>query len=94
MIRVMSLKEYKKCGGEENLNEGVLPIKLSSWNEFYTTIQRIVGLGDFIWRGHECENWLLESSFDREFKKTEKKNGRGKLKEDHLEEFKNRKQAE
>jgi len=50
----MSCKEYQDNGGKGELKEGVLTIKLSAWNEFYTTVQKTIGLGEFIWRGH---NW-------------------------------------
>jgi hypothetical protein len=45
---------------------GVLTLKLTSWEEFHTIAQIFFeNRGDYIWRGHQHEKWELKSFFDR-----------------------------
>ena len=50
---------------------------VNSWNDFSGLLDKDFStsksedkfyLGDYVWRGHPCEEWKLLSSFDREFR--------------------------
>ena len=63
-IRIAQFIEYEKLGGLGKWDSGILEINLSSWDEFSFEIERLLELGDFIWRGQKCD-WPLKSKFDR-----------------------------
>jgi hypothetical protein len=65
--RVADHSDYKKNGGQAEWGDGVLPVSLRSWDEFNSEIARLVGLGDFIWRGQRLD-WPLICQFDRIFR--------------------------
>ena len=49
---------------------GVLTLKLTSWDEFHTIAQIFFdNRTDYIWRGHQNKKWELKSFFDRESSK-------------------------
>lgn len=69
-------KGYEKKSEEK----GIRTRGVDSWDEFSDRFNdkfvtkkdeasnNKLYLGDYIWRGHRCEDWRLVSSFDREFK--------------------------
>jgi len=62
--RVADHSDYKRDGGQADWDNGVLPVSLKSWDEFNKEIARLLGLGDFIWRGQRLD-WPLICQFDR-----------------------------
>jgi hypothetical protein len=63
-IRIAQYIDYQQSGGLGNWDSGILEIDLSSWDKYYTEIEKLLGIGDFIWRGQRCD-WPLTSKFDR-----------------------------
>lgn len=63
-IRVAEFSEYQKKGGQGEWNSGILKITLDSWDKFHDVTDKLLKLGDFIWRGQRCD-WSLKSKFDR-----------------------------
>ena len=62
--RVADYSEYKALGGKGDWDNGILKVRLSSWDEFHNVTTKLLDLGDFIWRGQE-QDWPLISRFDR-----------------------------
>jgi len=55
---------------DKDYENGVLKLKLNSWDEFHTITQVFFNnRTDYIWRGHQDEEWELKSFFDRESSK-------------------------
>ncbi|MDQ7093766.1 FRG domain-containing protein [Desulfosporosinus sp. PR] len=55
-----------------NLNEGIITVDLSSWEEFLCLIrEKRLHIGNYIWRGQRSIDWLLESKLERTLKKFE-----------------------
>lgn len=72
---------------KETYENGVLTIELDSWEVFYNYTTALRNYKDYIWRGHRCDNWLLESKFDRILRHNTSKD-RNKLLARHFHEFK------
>jgi hypothetical protein len=68
-FNVMKYTDYQKDRYEE-YEKGVLSIKLPSWKDFYSVVQKLQDYKDYIWRGQRCDNWPLISKFDRLFPNT------------------------
>jgi hypothetical protein len=45
--------------------DGVQTVQLESWAEFVGFLSQFVPYGNYIWRGHNQDKWLLEPSLDR-----------------------------
>ena len=73
----------KKGSQETKVTDGICTITTKSWKDFYDYISdmNMSDYKNYIWRGHRCDNWLLESTFDRFLRK--KKNA-GKNRKDLL----------
>jgi hypothetical protein len=57
---------------ESEVKDGVSRIALSSWKYFHDFVyQEMLDFRDYIWRGHRCDNWLLEPTLDRALKGVE-----------------------
>lgn len=57
-----------------NLSEGVITVNLSSWEEFSNLVTgRLLNTSNYIWRGQRSIDWLLESTWDRMLKMSDKK---------------------
>lgn len=71
---------------------GVGRVDIYSWRYFMDFVyQRMLNYETYIWRGHRCDNWLLEPTSDRfmkELGKPPRSMGAGMLLEEHLERFK------
>ena len=70
----------------EIYKNGVLTVKVTSWDNFYNYTTAIREYKDYIWRGHSCSNWKLESKFDRVFQQTNDRK-RSRLLASHLHQF-------
>jgi len=81
----MELTTHHQYGSYEN---GVLTTRLKSWGEFYNVIDSITDYQFYIWRGHRCDNWALESKFDRILREKNKHSQRDILLSNHLYKFK------
>ncbi len=68
-----------------------MTLKLTSWDDFYKAVEIFKRRTDYFWRGHRCENWKLESSFDHhpQFKDIKKRARENKLQK-ILDKFKQR----
>ena len=62
--RVAEYSKYKELGGKGDWSNGILKVDLFSWNEFHNVTEKLLDLGDFIWRG-QINDWPLISKFDR-----------------------------
>lgn len=52
---------------DKRYEDGVLRLALASWHEFLDVCQIFANnRADYIWRGHQDEDWTLKSYFDRE----------------------------
>lgn len=50
---------------------GIFRVRLTSWKYFSDFIhQEMLDYRNFIWRGQRCTDWTLESTLDRQLKKT------------------------
>lgn len=69
---------------------GIVEVKLFSWKYFLDFVyQEMLDYETYIWRGHRCDNWLLESTLDRLIKKTKiAKTKQYGFRSSHLEQFK------
>jgi len=55
------------------LNEAVITADFSSWEEFSNLVTgRLLNTSNYIWRGQRSTDWLLESTWDRILKKSDK----------------------
>lgn len=70
--------------------DGIGEVKLLSWKYFLDFIyQEMLDYETYIWRGHRCDNWLLESTLDRLIKKAKiAKTKQYGFRASHLEQFK------
>lgn len=51
---------------ESDVRDGVGVIALSSWRYFHDYVyQEMLDFRHYIWRGHRCDDWLLEPTLDR-----------------------------
>lgn len=58
---------------ESDITDGFGTITFSSWDSFYDHINKeMTDYNTYIWRGQRCDNWKLESKFDREIIKLKK----------------------
>ncbi len=62
--RVANYNDYHILGGPGEWDSGILKIELDSWDDFHNVTEKLLELGDFIWRGQRCD-WPLKSKFDR-----------------------------
>ncbi len=54
---------------DNRLGHGRWDVRLSSWKWFHDFIrQQMLIYTNFVWRGHRCEDWALESALDRELR--------------------------
>lgn len=79
----------KRWVWKETVN-GVGEVQLSSWKYFSDFVyQEMASYNAYIWRGQRCENWKLESTFDRLIRSAKVPISRyGRYREQHLEQFK------
>lgn len=71
------------------LKDGVLVVKLSSWEEFHRKVRSLKSERGYVWRGQkkdEDNGWFLRSLFDREVQSKDQQDRAKKLKR-HLENF-------
>ena len=75
---------------ESVIQDGVGEVQLLSWRYYYDFVhQRMLDYETYIWRGHRCVNWLLESTLDRLVKQAKvAKKTRWTFRQSHLEQFK------
>lgn len=73
-----------------DLGSGMEEVKLSSWKDFGEFIyQELQRYDSYVWRGHRCDNWTLESTFDRLVRDAKVPDAKEfKFREKHLEQFK------
>ncbi|WP_432666791.1 FRG domain-containing protein [Wukongibacter baidiensis] len=72
---------------EEDIKDGIGIIRLSSWKYFSTYVHdEMLDYPNYIWRGQENSNWLLEPTLDRVLKKQKSVNEKAVKR--HLESFK------
>lgn len=58
---------------EDEGTDGVGIIELSSWKYFHDYVyQEMLDFRHYVWRGHRCDNWILESTLDRALKEVPK----------------------
>ena len=71
------------------IGNGYGQVKLSSWKYFSDFVyQEMLDYETYIWRGHRCDNWELESTLDRLIKKAKiAKTKRWDFSRLHLEQF-------
>ncbi len=74
----------------KDLGEGIAEVHVASWKYFGDFVyQEMMNYDSYVWRGHRCDNWQLESTFERlvrEAKVPDAKEHR--FREKHLEQFK------
>lgn len=71
------------------LEDGVAIEEMNTWNEFVDLVHRKINYDQYIWRGQRSEDWLLESTFERnipDYLYTDKEIG--KIRREHLIGFK------
>lgn len=61
-------------------------VQLESWNEFVEFLSQFVSAGNYIWRGHTKDSWLLEPSLDRVLRDTRRAGEEG-ITAEHLARF-------
>lgn len=71
-------------------SNGIGEVKISSWKEFPRFVaEDMLEYDAYIWRGHKCDNWELESTLDRLVKKMNvTKADQYEFRRSHLEQFK------
>lgn len=58
----------------KNYENGVMTLTLASWSEFHDVVKIFKNNKDYIWRGQiDKKEWILNSKFDREFSKEDRK---------------------
>lgn len=68
---------------------GFAEIKLSSWRYFFDFIhQEMLDYRQYIWRGQRCDDWLLDSTWDRLSRKRRSAKRKIIFDSEHLEQFK------
>jgi hypothetical protein len=68
---------------------GFAEIKLFSWRYFFDFInQEMLNYTKYIWRGQRCDNWSLDSTWDRLSRKRKAAKIGIIFSEEHLEQFK------
>jgi len=73
---------------ESKIADGMATFKLTSWKYFHDFIYKeMLDYKDYIWRGHRCDNWLLESTLDRILKRKLKRKWKPLMRK-HLSSFK------
>lgn len=56
---------------ETKIGNGYYEVRLSGWNDFVDYVcHELVQYDSYIWRGHRCDNWLLEPTIDRLIKRS------------------------
>ena len=72
--------------------QGVLALRLTSWDEFQEVTNKFDDETDYIWRGQRCycDEWKLKSSFDRKFPGFSDNHEREKKLKEILNKFKRR----
>ena len=70
-MRVAEYSHYRDSGGVGDWDSGILTISLDRWNLFHDVTEKLIGIGDFIWRGQQ-HDWQLKSKFDRIVKSNRK----------------------
>lgn len=74
---------------ESELVDGIGTIKLVSWKYFGDFVYKeMLDYGSYIWRGHRCDNWNLESTLDRQIRAARKSKLLWGYRNDHLNRFK------
>src|SRR5215212_9469360 len=73
---------------EHPVTNGAVLIELSSWKYFHDYVyQEMLDFSHYVWRGHRCDHWLLESTLDRALKQVPNSK-QTKTRATHLEKFK------
>jgi hypothetical protein len=78
------LKWWERPGS--SLVDGVQTAQLASWVEFTEVLSQFAPYGNYIWRGHSRDSWLLEPSLDRLLRRVGKA-GDEKAVAEHLQRF-------
>jgi hypothetical protein len=74
-----------KKKGMIRASEGVTELQHESWDDFVAYVnEHLTDFQTYIWRGHACDDWLLEPSLDRELKDVKESEQETSL---HLAEF-------
>jgi FRG domain len=61
------VKRWTESGGAD----GVVTVRLHSWRYFMDYVyQEMLDYENYIWRGHRCDDWPLESTLDRLVRKS------------------------
>ena len=48
------------------MGKGFGEVRISSWKYFGDFVyQEMLNYDSYVWRGHRCDNWQLESTLDR-----------------------------
>ncbi len=70
------------------VTDGVGTVELSSWKYFNDFIyQEMLDFRHYVWRGHRCDDWLLEPTLDRVLRNKGKRKQQS-LRQQHLQNFK------
>lgn len=73
---------------EGEVEHGVGTIALSSWRYFHDYVyQEMLDFRHYIWRGHRCDNWLLEPTLDRALRRVPPSK-QDSVRSEHLHNFK------
>ena len=73
---------------ESKIVDGMATFRLISWKYFPDFIYKeMLDYRDYIWRGHRCDDWLLESTLDRVLKRKLKRKWKPLMRK-HLSSFK------
>ena len=86
----------ENTNGNQPVESSVKSVKIASWNEFKTFLEKLYGKDGFkreryLFRGQGQSSWKLESTFDRQFPVTQYDKGiRVRLYQEMLELFKKR----
>jgi hypothetical protein len=74
----------------KNLGQGFAEVRITSWKYFGDFVyHEMLDYTSYVWRGHRCDTWALESTFDRLVRDAKVPVPRAnKFGEAHLEQFK------
>lgn len=76
MSKILDIKDFKsfELYKKYNYENGVFKLQLATWNEFHDVAKIFNSSTDYIWRGQiDKKEWILNSKFDREFSKEDRK---------------------
>lgn len=74
----------------KDLGSGHAEVRITSWKYFGDFVyQEMLDYDSYVWRGHRCDDWLLDSTLDRLVRDAKVSASRStKFRQKHLEQFK------